>query len=113
MLLEITEDLETIHSGHLQVEQEQIDLAILEVLDGRLAVAGFVNVIPLAAQIVGQSHAFHGRVIAQQQQRDRSGGHADGVGLFHDSNCPALLPALATGKIEKDGMLVVGPAGEG
>jgi hypothetical protein len=84
VFLEMAQNLKAIDAGHLEVEEQDIDFAIFEVLQGLGAVADFVNVIARAAEEVAQGHTFNCGVIAQKdsgrRRPDKWGLHI----LVHD-----------------------------
>ena len=52
MFGDVVKDVKSINFRHLQVKKQEIDLAMLEELEGGLAVAGFVYCIATGAQVV-------------------------------------------------------------
>ena len=74
MLTHVVEHVEAVDVRHLQIEQQQIDGAVLQEEERGVPVAGFVDLVALRAQIVSEREAFDGGVIAEQQSRRRGIG---------------------------------------
>ena len=58
--LQIGQDVKAVLAGHLQIEDQQVDGAMLEKLDGGFGVAAFVDFVALAAKEMGKGKAFDG-----------------------------------------------------
>ena len=66
MFLQIGEDAKAVQLRQIEVQEQQIDLAMLEMMQSRLAVTGFIDLISCTAKQMRQGHSFHGRIIAHQ-----------------------------------------------
>ena len=66
VLLHVGEDVEAVAVGHLQVEENEVDGAVFEVEDCRLAVAGFVDVEIVTTEEVSECEALDGGVVAKK-----------------------------------------------
>ena len=56
MLLQVTENVETIHDRHLKIEQNEIDLTMLQMLDRRFPIRYFIDIKVIVSKEVGESH---------------------------------------------------------
>lgn len=69
VFLEVVQHIEAVDVGHLQVEQHEVDLAVLKVLQRGFTVAGFIDVVTGAAEIMGEGKSFDGGIVAEQESR--------------------------------------------
>jgi hypothetical protein len=69
MLADVVKNVEAVDIGHFEIEEEEIDLAVLELLESGFAVAGFIDLKTDATQVMRQGEPFDRGVIAQEQSR--------------------------------------------
>jgi hypothetical protein len=53
----------------VQIEENEVHFAVFQVLECRLAVAGFIDVVACAAEVMGERKSFNGGVVTEEKSR--------------------------------------------
>ena len=71
VFLDILQNVESIHIGHVKVEKHQVHFPVLQLEDGGIAVGGFIHLVAIASQVVGQGQSLDRGIVDQEDSRGR------------------------------------------